>query len=71
MSFAVLPMRGFVRAQPCPCDESQRRSPEKTKTSDGAFTPTVPEDETFLHAYNCNWENFPRKNDLSHRRKQV
>ena len=29
------------------------------------------EDETFLHTYNCNWEAFPRKNDLSHRRKQV
>ena len=29
------------------------------------------EDETFLHTYNCNWEQFPRKNDLSHRRKQM
>jgi len=43
----------------------------KTKQADGTFTPTVPEDETFLHTYNCNWEAFPRKNDLSHRRKQM
>lgn len=43
----------------------------QTIQSDGSFTPTVPEDETFLHTYNCNWEQFPRKNDLSHRRKQV
>ena len=24
-----------------------------------------------MHTYNCNWEQFPRKNDLSHRRKQM
>ena len=50
---------------------SAERDPEKTKQSDGSFTPTVTEDETFLHTYNCNTEPFPRKNDLSHRRKQV
>ncbi|KAL7535482.1 hypothetical protein ACHAXR_008789 [Thalassiosira sp. AJA248-18] len=47
------------------------QSPEETHQHDGSFTPTVPEDETFLHTYNCNWEQFPRKNDLSHRRKQM
>mmetsp|Transcript_5731 Transcript_5731/g.13007 ORF Transcript_5731/g.13007 Transcript_5731/m.13007 type:complete len:864 (-) Transcript_5731:505-3096(-) len=46
-------------------------SHEASMKSDGSFTPTVTEDETFLHTYNCNWEAFPRKNDLSHRRKQV
>ena len=40
-------------------------------TNGNTFTPTVPEDETFLHTYNCNVENFPRNNDLSHRRKQM
>lgn len=45
--------------------------PANTMTSAGTFTPTVTEDETFLHTYNCNWEKFPRKNDLSHRRKQM
>jgi len=45
--------------------------PDNTMTSAGTFTPTVTEDETFLHTYNCNWEKFPRKNDLSHRRKQM
>ncbi|KAL7546329.1 hypothetical protein ACHAWF_009669 [Thalassiosira exigua] len=46
-------------------------NPSVTTQGDGSFTPTVPDDETFLHAYNCNWEQFPRKNDLSHRRKQM
>ncbi len=50
---------------------SVERDPEKSKRSDGSFTPTVTEDETFLHTYNCNTEPFPRENDLSHRRKQV
>lgn len=45
--------------------------PEKTMTNGESFTPTVTEDETFLHTYNCNWEQFPRENDLSHRRKQM
>jgi len=45
--------------------------PKKTTEVDGSFTPTVTADETFLHTYNCNWESFPRKNDLSHRRKQM
>mmetsp|Transcript_11104 Transcript_11104/g.19952 ORF Transcript_11104/g.19952 Transcript_11104/m.19952 type:complete len:225 (+) Transcript_11104:2123-2797(+) len=45
-------------------------SPKKTAEA-GAFTPTVPADETFLHTYNCNWEQFPRQKDLSHRRKQM
>jgi len=40
-------------------------------TTAETFTPTVTEDETFLHTYNCNWEQFPRMNDLSHRRKQM
>merc|ERR1711957_414055 len=39
--------------------------------SSGRFTPTVTQSESFLHTYNCNWEAFPRKNDLSHRRKQM
>ena len=50
---------------------SAESDPEKTKQPDGSFTPTVTEDETFLHTYNCNTEPFPRENDLSHRRKQV
>ena len=54
-----------------PCVHHVFRSPEKSAQPDGSFTPTVTEDETFLHTYNCNWEPFPRKNDLSHRRKQV
>ncbi|KAL9180182.1 hypothetical protein ACHAXT_008152 [Thalassiosira profunda] len=45
-------------------------SPKKTEEGN-SFTPTVPEEETFLHTYNCNWEPFPRKEDLSHRRKQM
>mmetsp|Transcript_26722 Transcript_26722/g.64111 ORF Transcript_26722/g.64111 Transcript_26722/m.64111 type:complete len:986 (+) Transcript_26722:105-3062(+) len=44
---------------------------KETIQSDGSFTPTVTENETFLHTYNCNWEQFPRQNDFSHRRKQM
>lgn len=47
------------------------RDPSVTKQKDGTFTPTVTDDETFLHTYNCNWEKFPREKDLSHRRKQM
>jgi len=45
--------------------------PEKTKQPDGTFIPTVKDDETFLHTYNCNWEQFPRTKTLTHRSKQM
>eukprot|EP00956_Cyclotella_meneghiniana_P029214 scaffold70131_cov66-Cyclotella_meneghiniana.AAC.18 len=46
-------------------------NPINTEEGHGQFTPTVKEDETFLHTYNCNWEQFPRENTLTHRAKQM